>query len=55
MEDQNHYEREWKIKTNMNKFSIVPVFRRKSQEFIIKKTKNRMPKKNRILGFKSRR
>ena len=27
---QNQYEKEWKIKTNMKKFSVVPVLRKKN-------------------------
>ena len=34
-EKQNQYEIKWKIKTNMNKFSVVPVFRRNAYHLIM--------------------
>ena len=30
VEKQNQYEREWKIKTNMNKFAVITVSKRKT-------------------------
>ena len=51
----NQYEREWKIKTNMNKFSAVPVFRRKTHELIIERRRIGYQEKARIQGFKFRR
>ena len=52
---QNQYEREWKIKTNMNKFAVIPVSRRKTNELIIERRKIEYRDKARILGFKFRR
>ena len=37
VEKQNQYEREWKIKTSMNKFSVVLDFRRKTHKLVIER------------------
>ena len=55
VEKQNQYEREWKIKTNMNKFAVVPVSRRKTHELVIERRRVEYKDKARILGFKFRR
>ena len=55
VEKQNQYERKWINKTNMNKFSAVPVSRRKTHELVIVRRRIEHQDKVRILGFKLRR
>ena len=37
VEKQNQYEREWKIKTNMNKFAVIPVSIIKNHKLVIER------------------
>ena len=41
--------------TNMKKFAVIPVFRRKTHELVIERRKIEYQNKARILGFKFRR
>ena len=54
VEKQNRYERDWKMKTNMNKFAVISVSRRKTHEFLIERRKMEYKDKVKILGFKLR-
>ena len=49
---QNQNEREWKIKTDMNKFVIMPVSRRIIHDLVIKRRWIEYRDKARILGLK---
>ena len=55
VEKQNQYEREWKIKTNMNKLAVIPVSRRKTHELVIERRRIEYRDMAKILGFKFRR
>ena len=55
VEKQNQYEREWKIKTNMYKFAVIPVSRRKTHEIVIETRIIEYKHQARILGLKFRR
>ena len=45
----------WKIKTNINKFAVIPVSRRKTHELVIERRRIEYQDKARILGLKFRR
>ena len=47
----NNFEHKWKIKTNINKFQIIPILRRKTNKIKIDKTIFDMHGEGKVLGL----